>query len=162
MWTCVPNRTFSIFDLSLPKHLLPDNVIVNPMVTPSEPSGIESGNVSFFWQESGNLYGGGLDVDRYGTETRAKEYFESSLYWRSRGSFEAHPEITYESPIADEFLVGCGSSMFDNGYECSLTARYQEYVVDFGSSISQQMSESQFEKIIINIDLQMIKFLGQE
>jgi len=161
LWTCAPDRTFSVFDLSLPSHLLPDNVIVSPMVTPSEPTGVESGNISFFWQESGTLYGGAFDIDRYGTESRAKEYFESSLYWRSRGSYETHSEVTYESLIADEFLVGCGSSMFDKGYECSLTARYQEYVVDFNSSIGKQMSESQFEQIVIDIDQQMMDFLGQ-
>lgn len=162
LWTCAPERTFSVFDLSLPNHLLPGNVVINPMVTPSEPSGVESGYISFFWQESGNSYSGILDVDRYGTETRAKKIFESSLYWRSRGSYEAHPEITYESPIADEFLIGCGSSMFDKGYDCSLLARYQEFVVVFNSSIGKQMSESQFEQIVINIDQQMTSFLGQK
>ncbi len=162
LWTCAPARTFSVFDLSLPKHLLPSNAVVNSMIIPSEPSGVESGNISFSWQETGSLYGGVLDVDRYGTETRAKESFESGLYWRSRGSYQAHPAITYESPIADKFLIGCGSSMFDNGYECSLIARYQEYVVDFNSSIGGQMSESQFEQVVISIDQQMINFLGQE
>ncbi len=162
LWTCVPERTFSVFDINLPAHLLPNNAIVNPMITPSEPSGVESGNISFFWQESGNLYGGGLDVDRYGTEKRAREMFENGLYWRSKGSYEKHPEITYVSPIADEFLTGCGSSMFDNGYECRLTARYQEYLVDYGSSIGRQMSESKFEQIVMNIDQQMIRLLDQE
>lgn len=162
LWTCMPDRAFSVFDLSLPNHLLPDNAVVNPMVIPSDPSGVESGNISFFWQETEGLYGGVLDVDKYGTEMGAKKAFESGLYWRSRGSYKAHTEITYESPFADEFLIGCGSSMFDNGYECSLTARYQEYVVDFNSSIDRQLSESQFEQIVINIDQQMIDFLGRE
>lgn len=162
LWTCAPERAFSVFDLSLPDHLLPDNAVVDPMVPPSDPSGVESGNISFFWQEASNLHGGALDIDRYGTEMGAKEAFESGLYWRSKGSYKAHPEITYESPIADEFLIGCGSSMFDNGYECSLTARYQEYMIDFNSSIDKQMTESQFEQIVINIDQQMIDFLGQK
>ena len=162
LWTCAPARTFSVFDLTLADHLLPGNTTVNPMVPPSESIGVESGNISFFWRENGNLYGGVVDVDRYGTEKAAKASFESGLYWRSRGSYEAHPEITYKSPIAEEFLIGCGSSMFDNGYQCSLMARYQEYLVDFNSSISEQMSELQFEQIVIDIDQQMITFLGQE
>ncbi len=152
LWTCAPNRTFSVFDLRLPNHMLPEDAIVQPIIPPSDPSGVESGNMSFFWHESGELYGGGLDVDRYGTVTRAEKMFENNLYWRSRGSYEAHPDITFESTIADEFVIGCGSSVFDTGYDCRFAARYQEYVVSFSSYIGKQMSESQFEQIVIDID----------
>jgi hypothetical protein len=150
-----------VLDFDVPTHFLPDDVVVNPMSILSESEGIESGNFAFYWGESGALYGGVLNVDRYGTITKARESFESSLYWRNRGTYEPHPKITYESPIADEFLIGCGSSMFDNGYECSLSARYQEYLVGFNSSISEELSESQFEQIVKDIDQQMIFFLGQ-
>lgn len=162
LWTCTPSRTFSVFDLSLPNHLFPENATINPMLPPSEPGGVESGSIMFHWLEFGTTYGGTFNIDRYGTEERAKAYFESILYWRSRDSYKTNPTITYISPTADEFLISCGTSMFGGGYECSWAARYQEFIVTFTSSISGQMSESQFEKVVVDIDQQMTSYLGQE
>jgi hypothetical protein len=161
LWTCAPSRTFTIYDLILPVDIYPPNSIVNPMLSVSETSAAEQGVLSIFWNENEQLYKSIFIIRRFGNEDKAIEYFTVVRTRRSRDSYHPHPDIIYRSQIANEFEIGCGVSHLGGEYECNVDARYEEFVVSLNASITGQMSEKDFEELVISLDKQFEAYLSE-
>jgi hypothetical protein len=63
--------------------------------------------------------------------------------------------------IANNYEVGCGTGRLGGEYVCDLDARYQEFVISFNASITEQMSEETFEKLVMSLDEQFEDFLSR-
>lgn len=158
-WTCAPLRAFSIYDLTLPTNLFPENAVINPMISSPESPGVESGVLAVYWEENGQVYKSIFLVDRFGTIDRAVKYFNTVKTLRSRASYHSHSDITYQSEIANDFEIGCGIGQLGGEYVCSLDARYEEFVISLNSSMSGQMDQKMFQQIVISIDKQFEEYL---
>lgn len=149
---CVEERSFNAVDLGLAPELFPPNAIVNPMTRPSTSEGaFESGSTAVYWANGGLAT---YKVWRYRKVEEASRTFlaesRGTLYVESSSDF-------YHSSIADQFAVGCGFREH-SGYRCNMAGRYQEYVVNFGSVIDQEMTHEMFNEVIIFIDEQMAHY----
>jgi hypothetical protein len=131
------------------------------MISFPESPGLESGNISIYWEENGNTYKSIFVIDRFGSEDRAIRYFESVRIWRGQAAYKSHPNITFHSQIANNYEVGCGTGRLGGEYVCDLDARYQEFVISFNASITEQMSEETFEKLVMSLDEQFEDFLSR-
>lgn len=76
--------------------------------------------------------------------------------------FYDHPDLTFQSQMANEYLLGCGVSTFGGMSQCRYLARYQEYVLAISAGISDAMTVSQFEQIVVHIDMMMTDFIEVE
>ncbi len=159
LWTCAPSRSFKANDLELPVTFYPDNAVVSQAPSPSDDPGIESMILSSNWIESGVSYKSVLRVNQFGTEKKAVAFFNTQEHWQGFGEYSEHPSMTFRSPIADDYSIKCGHSVFGSNYQCELIARYHEFVVYLNADISREMSVNTFEQIAILLDEQMHQLL---
>lgn len=163
LWTCVPDRSFALLDLEVPLHFFPENAEWYPMRNLSrEELAIESGIMSVYWNENSVRHSFLFTANRFGTEFQATRSYESSVYYWNRGMFYDHPDLTFQSQMANEYLLGCGVSTFGGMSQCRYLARYQEYVLAISAGISDAMTVSQFEQIVVHIDMMMTDFIEVE
>ncbi len=156
LWSCAPPRTFSVFDLSLPTHLFPNESVINAMTQPSELLGAaEAANMTVYWNEGSGL--AVYDVQRFATEPRAVHVYQALT--EDLLVFSEHDPIEFSSQLADNYSLVCGPSEF-GGYRCWFISRYAEYVLSLNATIDEKMSFEQFEHIVLHIDEQMKNRLG--
>ena len=155
-WNCAPERDFHVLELELPSSIFPDGVQISPIEPSSEGSGeIERGSQSIFWNSGNGL--ASYDINRYPTVNKAiriYEFDQSHMVDSETGNLWVQPaELTYSSSKADQFFVACGNwSGIDR---CGMLVRYQEYEIFFRAVMDNQMTYSDFEKIIVYIDEQI-------
>jgi hypothetical protein len=160
-WECAPQRNFQIKELELPATLFQDGTIVNAIYPMSDEfETIEDGMQSIYWG-SGNG-SAGYNIFRYSTRGKAKDgfkFYKHMLVEPSEGEvWNLSVDLTFSSPTADELYIGC-IHVFRK--ECAMVARYQEYVVDFRSSIDTKMTYAGFETILKYIDQQISEKISQ-
>jgi len=77
------------------------------------------------------------------------------------GPWVTPEELTYISPIADEYHVACG--MAGAWYQCRMFGRYGEYHVLFWAYISDQgITIQTFESLLQAIDTKMVQCLSEK
>ena len=151
---CVEERSFNVLDLDLPADLFPDQAIINPMLRPSTSEGaFDSGSKTVYWRA-------GNGIATYKVWRFRKEREASQAYIAESGGtiYIANKELLYQSSIADEFSTGCGR-LQNFEFRCKMTARYQEYTVNFNSIIDDEMSIEMFNEVITFIDQEMERHL---
>jgi len=156
LWECAPQRPFRVSDLDLPAHLFPQEAIVNSLYPLSEGEGTtENGIKPVYWNQGSDgraIY----EVLRFPSARQAREMFQSNKQafadLESKEPWQRPAALTFASPKADDFFVGCGNW---SEYRCGMIARYAEYVVQFNAVIDTEMTYESFEKIVAFIDNQM-------
>ena len=162
-WDCAPNRSFDVLDLELPSSLFPSNAIYNQIYEDSDdnPETLRSSGQTIYWDS-----GSGLAiyiVDIYATNGNSLRNFERTKksFFSDRNTkilWSKPEELTYVSPLADNFFMGCGK-IIRNDYRCGVIAQYQEFVLFFNSTISEKLSYDDFQKIVIFMDEQISNYL---
>jgi len=155
LWECAPQRPVRVLDLDLPAHLFPREAIVNSLYPLSEGEGTtENGAKSVYWNQG--LGGAIYEVLRFPSARQAAEMFplekRSFADSGSKDPWQRPSTLTFVSPKADDFFVGCGNW---SEYRCGMIARYSEYVVQFNAVIDSEMTYQSFEKIVAFIDNQI-------
>lgn len=155
LWECAPQRSFKALDLDLPAHFFPREATVNSLRPLSDGEGTtDNGVKSIYWApgSGGALY----IIFRLPSARQAHEMFQTNkeVYAdsESKEPWQRPAALTFTSPKADEFFVGCGVW---HEYRCGMIARYAEYVVEFNATIDRAMTHENFEKIVKFIDNQI-------
>lgn len=155
LWDCAPPRSFRVLDLDLPTDLFPHGAIINSLHPLSEGEGTtDNGIKSVYWGVGAGraIY----IVSRFPSARQAAEKFplekRSFSDSESKRPWQQPPALTFVSPKADEFFLGCG---YWSEYHCGMVARYAEYVVHFNAIIDSDMTHEGFEKIVAFIDNQI-------
>lgn len=148
-WTCVPDRDFSVLELSIPEEYFPQGAIIPEMHYTHELEGsLEHGIMTIYWHSGDGLTV--YNVWRFASGWKAG-YFYNYLN-RMEDEFETCPEaLRYESIFADQYVLSCGWSRF-GGYRADLVARYEEFVISINSVIDEEMSFEEFKRIITYVD----------
>lgn len=169
-WECAPARYFDVLDLELPRRLFPEQANYNSIYLDDDDDleTLRSSGQTIYWDN-----GNGLAiyiVDKYASNKNASRNFERT----QKSFFSAHTdfvspipwstpgELTYISPLADEFFLACGMVLTKDDYRCGVIARYQEFVLFFNATISEMMSYDDFQKIVIFMDEQISNHFYQK
>ena len=159
-WECAPSRTFDALDLGLPATLFPANAQYHPIFydrnAPSDTVG--NGVQTIYWGK-----GSGLSiylVFQYPTTVSAQKnhVWTRDYFFRNGDTLIPWNEnvLTYKSSFADDFYSACGI-LVAKDYRCGVVAQYQEFSVFFNTTITDEMTYEDFERIVIFIDQQMVK-----
>jgi hypothetical protein len=152
---CFPDRNFTVLNLSLPLGLFPEGSIGGEMQL-ERSWRTESGLSTVYW---GNGQGLAIYiVDQYDKLERAANNYPLILI---RQDYSKHEQLTYRSSTADGWSLDCGFSEF-GGYRCRLVARYEEFILFFHATITDDMPIERFEQIVIFLDEQMTHYLQAE
>lgn len=159
-WDCAPDRDFHVLEMELPSSIFPDGAQISPIQPSSEGAGeIERGSQSIFWG-SGNGFAV-YAINRYPTTKKANQVYElvhGHMADTETENLWARPtELTSLSSTADQLFVACSDWSGIN--QCGMLARYQEYEISFRAIMDDQMTYSDFEKIIVYIDEQISSHL---
>jgi hypothetical protein len=159
-WNCAPTRTFDVIDLSLPSILFPADSQYNPIYYDSDDNleTITSGIQAIYWKNGSS----GYHIDRYATYEDAKKEYEWTKGWFfENGNTKIQWDeyvLIYKSSFADEFYSACGV-LIANDYRCAMAAQYQEFHVFFNTTITEEMTHEDFQRVVRFIDEQMGKYL---
>ena len=110
-------------------------------------------------------YGGGTqDVYREWSASDARrEYYKLvGTYFSDSGKLTewmTPPGLAYESSVADEARVGCASEAVTAFSRCQFIGLYGPYVVRFAAHMSEVMTDSDFESVLLTIDQRMSECL---
>ncbi|MBI5354548.1 MAG: hypothetical protein HZB50_18055 [Chloroflexi bacterium] len=153
-WECAPERYFRVSELELPHNLFPDDLIVNHIYPLSdEHETIDDGGQSIYW-DTGNA---GYVIYRFPTIRRAKVGFDFNKHMLFSGAEDVWLSIAdsiFPNTTADSAYIACGNrSIYIK--ECTMVARYQEYVVYFSAVMDNKLLYADFEKIVVYIDEQL-------
>ena len=66
--------------------------------------------------------------------------------------------MAHNSSFADEFYSACGI-IVANDYRCGMAAQYQEYSIFFNTTITDEMTHDDFQRVVAFIDKQMVKYV---
>jgi hypothetical protein len=140
----------------LPFDLFPEGSIINSLYPLSEGEGTtENGSKSVYWDGGGEgraIY----MVLRYPSVRQAAEIYtmEKKVFADdgTKQPWKRPSTLTFISPKAEEFFLGCG---YWSEYHCGMVARYAEYIVHFNAIVDSQMTYERFEKIAAFIDNQI-------
>lgn len=158
-WECASQRPFTVMELALPDNLFPPRAIVNQLAPQSEGEGtIENGSQTIYWEQGTGI--AEYLVFRFPSDSRAMERYSNEKGYfvdrKTKGQWQRPSTLTFTSPKADEFYVGCGYRFVDR---CGMVARYREYVVEFITDIDSEMTVEHFTKIVRFIDQQISEYL---
>jgi hypothetical protein len=154
-WECAPQRPFKVLDLDVPAGLFPREAVVNSLYPLSEGEGTtENGAKPVYWNQG---WGRAIyEVLRFPSARQASEMFplqkKSFADSGAKEPWQRPSALTFVSPKADAFFVGCGNW---SEYRCGMIARYAEYIVQFNATIDSEMTYKGFEKIVAFIDNQI-------
>lgn len=155
--SCIESRVFNVIELDIPPTFFPQDAIVGSIHRPTESWGaFESGSMTIYW-ENGNK-GAGYGIYRFRTEQEASRNFHLEA---RKGKYSKDVETLYTSLVADEYFAGCGQIQ-GIGYRCNMAARYIEYSIDFTTSIDEEMTIEQFNKVLRFLDEQINEHLYKE
>lgn len=148
-----PDRPFPADVFMLDESDFPPGSKAEPIAIDSEEDGAGEHLVRTIY-----LPGGGLAVQTlrgYGSAERAAREFQRNL----KGVFGRGPHNVewgvpeelqhYQSPIADQFKIGCGTI----GTEyCRVTAQYEEYYVRLSIGMRPPMTYADVERVLQALD----------
>lgn len=146
-----PQNECEIKDLLLNKTDFPEGTIVNDASSPVDGYPADSADVSASLRSDGMFQ----VAAQYSSARRAQQEFTDNLKYFEEDSFgdpwKTPVEISYESPLADEYHVACGN--LSQGYQCRMIGQYNDYYVFFFAYISDDgISLKSFENLLMKID----------
>lgn len=149
-WECAPKRTFTVYDLSMPRDILSeefDPIILHP----------DRGIVGAVEEAIGESEGLAIYIiDRFATVRKASEWYSLNIELKLFTSPLDNPSqvsrvLNFKSEIADEYRVACGYIARD--LRCIFDARYHEYYVFFNGFMGEEkFSQDGFLDAISYID----------
>ncbi len=153
-WECAPQRSFTVYDLSLPGRLFPADARISGL-------DIDRGGHIFGEVEMERYYAwhGGMatyTVQRFASENLATALYEPKVYiaWAMDPLEDARPVaevLNYHSRVAAESVTQCGT--VEEDLECAYKARYAEFEVEFQSVIAEnKMSPGDFLAVVEYVD----------
>ena len=164
-WECAPKRPFTVVDLGLPSKLFPIHTIYNSIEYRDDDNAatLLTGYQKFQWE---NEKGGGTyTVDMYSSNRTAFSGFKidknATFFsnWGETKVFWSKPEeLTYESPLADDFFMACSKISIDD-LRCGAIGRYQEFVIFTSVTLNGGMNFISFQEIVIYMDKQISNYL---
>jgi hypothetical protein len=116
------------------------------------------------------MVGAGHEVYRFyaGARAAAEAYPEQVAFWFSPnvGDWIIDPELSYESPVADQFRYGCYIDEDFDSTHCVALGQYEQYVVVLDATLDPDHPDclryTDLEKILIAIDEKMALYLGKD
>ncbi len=148
-----PNRPFPADVFMLDESAFPPGTIAHPIAIDSEEDGAGKHLIRSF-----TLPGGGGAIQRvlgYGSTERAAREFQRTL----KGVFGRGPHNVewvvpeglqhYQSPIANQFKIGCGTIGTEH---CRVTAQYAEYYVELSIEVRSPMTYADVERVLQALD----------
>jgi hypothetical protein len=163
-WDCAPPRSFELSELNIPADYFPENADIGQLHQLSEYYGAIMAEVAeSFWKTGdgrANLLA--FQYANFRGASREYDFFLKRFFVENTPApLKAHPSVTFESEIAEEYFVACGEVEYfgRTSFQCDLVAQYQEFFISFGSDIDSEMSFQEFEKIVIFLDQRMKEVL---
>jgi hypothetical protein len=148
---CPPARIFRVLELDLPRHLFPDQSIVNGFSESSDVTGgIEDAGLGVFFANGESL---SYQMLRFVGQDKAVMRFDAAAE-SFREDYTKTEEMNFDSPAAQNTFLACGVFM-GNSPTCRFVATYDEYYVFLGSDMNDQMTYDSFLEIVRFIDQQM-------
>jgi len=161
-------RDCKISSLVIDETAFPPGTMADRLVSPL-PGGpiprtaFESAGRSFHYSRTFGI--AVHNVYRYKSANRAAEEFARRIKLEfssgeHRGPWIKPSDLTYESPIADQFHLACG--MDGNFHTCVVVAQYEEYFVLLNVHMSPEaMTFQDLERLLRAIDERMAKCLDK-
>lgn len=146
-WECAPPRSFDVYEFPLPISLFPEGAVGENMFSPTALDlARNKGSMAIFWHD-GNGKAIYL-VWQFRTTEQASQFYQTTPMLST-----PLKRIVVEV-MASEYNIQCGNSEF-SGYICEFDARCDEFVFHFNTTISDELTEQDFLRIISNIDSQL-------
>ena len=130
-----PSRECTLESMLLTQDDFPSDTIVNKISSPIAEMSRESAGFTARYGDSLMYH----EINRYLSSDDAKEIFQEGrdIHFRTTeyyGPWETPTELSYVSPIAQQYYVACGK--VDEKYQCRMIGQYEEYYVFFFAYIS--------------------------
>jgi hypothetical protein len=135
----------------------PDGPYLDPAAPFSRTKSVDRISISFYAPGGG----AGEEIQRFKSTREAKREFarKKKQVFRVTGfntPWEVSEELSYESPIADEFHYACSWRVGASWPDCAYIARYGTYFVHFDTDmLPGYMSYADLENILEAIDERM-------
>jgi hypothetical protein len=158
-WDCAPTRNFSLLDLDLPVSLFPPNAETEGLHHIRNDLSVDPVVASFLWHSGTASY----SIRRFPTTSKASVEYKFQINSRIfTTSIEPNNDVSdilkHKSNTADESNIRCGYVLTD--FRCLFVARYQEFTIDFNSTIEAQgMTNNNYLNILKYIDNKMAELL---
>lgn len=170
-----PLRSFPIEDLLVDESVFPQGWQVGgDPYDPEDRMPAEQIALSFFPDMSRcpsslvtghdvyRFYGGARCADM-GYRSKTPTWFAR---WQGYDPWTAPAQLSYRSPVANRFRLGCCTRQGSSVQICQATGQYEEYVVRFHTSIDPErpecMSFIDLKRILIAIDERMASYLQKD
>jgi hypothetical protein len=157
---CMPKRSFTVYDLSIPPSLLPNDA--TPLVLRPD-----RGNTASLEEVSSTVYmnyGKAIYIiDRFSSKKKAIENFNAenkvNLFTSRVTDMPKYMNILeYKSKIASNYNIACGYIL--EIISCIYKAQYEEYFVFFNSTVmDDNLNPDNYLSIIRYIDGRMDELL---
>lgn len=164
--TAPPSRDCTITELVVDETIFPRGATADRLISPL-PGGpiprtaFESAGRSFHYPRGIAVH----NVYRYKSAGRAAQEFSSRRELEFQegkysGPWKEPGELTYKSPIADQFYVACGIDHGDN--TCIAIAQYEEYFTLLHADMPPEiMTFQDLERVLRTVDERMAQCLGK-
>lgn len=154
-----PSSECDIKDMLLNENDLPARTIMNNISSPIAEMPNESAGFSASYVNSPIYHEIGRYLSINGAEGKFLErldlYFKGNDY---RGPWQLPAEISYISPLAQQYHVACGN--IGEKYQCRMIGQYDEYYVFFFAYISDNgITLEIFQDLLMKIDSHMAQCL---
>jgi hypothetical protein len=162
-WNCAPERGISVWSLELPPEFFPEGADVGQLIF--TPDGYIFPDIFSDEYSQWISWGSGrvsYDVWEFVSANRAsqgyKRFKEINYFFSPLESLEwQNALISYKSEFADESFVTCGIGVWDN--ECIFRGRFEEYYIDFTSTIDEKMPPADYVNILRYIEQKIMELL---
>lgn len=151
-WECAPKRSFTIFDLNLPREFFPSNAEIHDLrLLRGDNVAIEAASTTNYWDKGIANY----IVRRFATEAKAIQHYSFDVqveFTKQPNESSNYSElVTYQGLNANSSSTQCGYIV--NDFRCIYIARYEEFAIFFSGSIGDgEMSKDDFLRAIMFID----------
>jgi len=169
-----PPRSFDIEDLLLDESAFPEGWRAREPFNPEVRLPAEQVALGFFRDRCPEYsVGAGHDVYRFWGGARCADLgfgYKTRIWfapWSGYGPWSAPTDLSYQSPLADRFVLECCISQRSDAQVCQALGRYEEYMVRFLVHMDSEpedpqcMSFADLERILVAIDERMAQYLGE-
>jgi len=160
-----PTRTFLLKDLLLDESAFPQGWHGRDMVLGPDQRLRAEQIGRFFYNENGGAtqevyrFSSGTRCAGIGFQKKTAAWFAPAEGW---GPWTGPSDLTYQSPVADQFRLACAASPQEDMRLCQAVAQHEEYLVRFHAYVSpQSLSVADLEAILVAIDERMALYLGK-
>lgn len=160
-WNCAPTRDFGVLDLNLPDYLFTPDTKIEKLRWLRNDISVDPAIAYIRWANGDANY----SIRRFPTTDQASRDYEfqikSNMFTEvPMAADQVQDILDYVSEVADKSNIQCGYVLQD--FRCIYTAQYQEFVINFNSTIELNgMPNIRYLDILKYIDNMMFTFLGE-